>query len=239
MSQSDAYFQFPISHLRPPPHVSRQMMKTPALIQRLLNYSAWHYGVSLYQQQPEIIADLAAEYLEQYPNTKCDRRSNHHKILMAAAQRLNYKIGDIAHSLSVANEAINRYGEGGTQCRIRSDIFWSAHNGDWPLMKWLVLCGVFAGIGANPYARLTHTLIQALGAGYKSPRECHKSDLLPKSSVRYWLDQLWYQNLFQHCTRGSERWYSIRHADDTALALDIKNRTVRKPVKKRVDANRV
>ena len=236
------YFQFPLTMLRPekPDHYKKaKPQRTDETIQRIVSYTIWHYGLSLHNKAQDQIETLAEDYAAAHPKITFDKKSYEHKVVMAAASRLNVNLGCVDTSLSRGKALCAEHGEHGTQCRIRSDLLWSAHNEDWPLVKWKTLCGVVAGIGADPYKWLTYSLIQSLGAGYKSPRECKADDLLPKSSVRYWIGQLWMQNVFQICGDKNRLYYSIRHADDRALALELKNRPIQKRVKKRINTSMV
>jgi hypothetical protein len=235
MSKTDPYFQFPVAMLRPEPHTPQQI---GPLIQDIVDYSLWHYGLSLHENARDQIPILAEEFAEMHGVTH-DKDNYHQLILLAAAHRLNVTLPSVTKALAAAKAKHSQYGTRGTQCRLRANIAWDAHNHHWPLLKFKVLCGVIAGIGDSPAIRLNNRMIQAIGAGYNSPKGVNNCDLLPQSSARYWIDQLWYSNFFQFCKKGHERWYSIRHASDAELVEAVRKKPVKQKTKKVLDANDV
>lgn len=231
MAKDSPYFQFPVKMLA-------SESDTGSLVQNICSYSLWHYGVSLWETTPEQVESLAEEYMAGRPHLNgLDRKNSEHQIVMAAAERLNVGLSNIALTLSAAQKMHAKYGVTGTQCRIRADIAWSAHDDQWPILKFKVLCGVIAGIGNNQAVKLNHRMIQALASGYNSPKGLLESDMLAKSSVRYWIEQLWFSNFFQHCKRGQECWYSISTASDQAFAKVVHQMPAKKRVKTKIDVS--
>lgn len=210
---------------------------TSKLCQNIVRYSLWHYALSLREMPLEHLTQLA-ESNHALPD---DYKPGDyvHQLVMASACRLNVTIGCLPACIKEGQKLHTKFGTTGTQCRIRSDYLWSACNDSWPILKFQTLCGVLAGIGRDGPRRLNHRMIQALGAGHNSPKGLKDSDILPKSSVRYWLDQLWYKNMFQFCKRGHERWYSIGLAGDASLAEAVKAIPVKAPKKSVIDVDAI
>lgn len=218
MSQTDPYFQFPIGMLR-------DSGGTAKLCQEIIDYALWNYALSLQTELPRALWQVAAaDYLEKHEGAgKGFDPSNHsHLLLCAAAGRLKVRLLQIPSVLGNGQKLKEQFGSVGTQCRLRTDILWSAHDEPWCELKFRVLCAVYAGIGNRHFITLNHRMIQALGAGHNSPKGLTVKDMLPRSSVRYWLEELWYDNFFQFCKQGARRWYSHSLPDDQSLANSVR-----------------
>lgn len=158
MAKDSPYFQFPVKMLA-------SESDTQSLVQNICSYSLWHYGVSLWEVSPEQVETLAKEYIDCHPSlTGLDRNNSEHQIVMAAAERLNVGLSNIAKGLA-------------------------------------------------------------------------ESDMLAKSSVRYWIEQLWFSNFFQHCKRGQECWCSISTASDQAFAKVVHQIPTKQRVKTKIDVS--
>ena len=156
-------------------------------------------------------------------------------MLMAAAFKLGVPLGSVYHEAAYAGTYMRLKKAGGFQVRLRTDIAWDANNHDWHFMKFKTLCSVYAAIGNRGAAKLHHRLIRALVSGFNSPNECRDSDMVPESSVRYWLDHCHQRQLFKVCLHQGHRWYGIGRgfATDMDLAKWVKKRhpkRARRPV---------
>lgn len=230
MSKTDPYFQFPVAILK-------GESDTAKVAGKIVRYSLWKVALHLQSESPQMVPQLAEQYrplMDDY-----DEDNEHHAMLLASAYRLNIQIGSIEGCIAEGVKLHETYGVMGTQCRLRSDYVWSASGDNWPILKFQTLCGVIAGVGSDGPRRLNHRMIQAIGAGFNSPKGLKESQLLPKSSVRYWLEQLWYKNMFQFCKRGHERWYSIGLPGDAALAEAVKAMPAKRHKKTAIDVDAI
>jgi|GEM_PF-2283179 len=207
MAQSDPYFQFPLKLLA-------TAKSTQQLVQDACSWTLLHYGRSLGDAATPI---AAAEFDGDYDGYDDDETA-----VAAAAVRLHVKVGDIPGTTTMALKLLKQHGNGGQQVRIRDDIAWSAHNDDWPLLKIKVLCGVYSGIGDRHMVKMNHRLLRAICSGYSSPKGLKASQLIPQTTMRYWLEQLWMKNFFQFCLHKRERWYSLTCKSDLVLATKVK-----------------
>jgi len=232
MSKTDPYFQFPVSMLR-------NSCNTQNLVQDIVARTMLKVGNSIYLESPDAVEAIVDQHLavEEPPSGFVHENLNHH-ILFAGAKRLNVSIGNVPTALKRATLLLDKFPDAGTQCRIRADIAWSAHNSGWPINKLKVLCGVIGAIGDKDCATFNYRMIRAIGAGHNSPKGVHDSDLLTVKTVRLWTEELWLKNLFQSCKDGTKTWYSIRHENDRDLAASVKKMT-RPTAKKRISVNDV
>lgn len=172
------------------------------------------YGESLDEEtRDNVLQECSADY---------DEDDDDQKAIAAGAVRLNVGAVSIDVEAVKARKLRSKYGDSGMHVRLRTDIAWSAHDDMWPLLKLKTLCGVYAGIGNRQTQRLNHRLLRAYCAGHSSPKKLKETQLVPTSSLRYWLEQLWFDNLYQFCLHGRERWYSNSCKDDLALARIVK-----------------
>lgn len=216
MARTDAYYQFPVAMLK-------GATETKPLVQQIVSYGLWHYGCSLINTAPEQIQILAEEYAESNPQIKDIEPSNyHHQILLAASKRLNVTLGGVCRTLKEGKELYQQYGVNGTQCRLRSDLLWSAHNEEWLLNRFLTLAGVIAAIGDREAVRVSRERIRTLAAGHNSPKQATKLyPIIADGTVKHWLDKLRKQGIFRVCKCGKFTWYSLRHESNGALAKAV------------------
>ena len=208
MSITDAYFQFPLKLLA--------TAKSPQqLVQDACTWTLLHYGRSFDQDAAKAIA--AAGFNGDYDDDDTDAVA-----IVAAAVRLGVNVPHIESTMTEAHRLESRHGEGGQLVRLRTDIAWSAHDDDWPLLKIKVLCGVYSGIGDRHMVKMNHRLLRAICSGYSSPKGLKASQLIPQTTMRYWLEQLWMKNFFQFCLHKRERWYSLTCKSDLVLATKVK-----------------
>jgi hypothetical protein len=231
MSKQDPYFQFPLILLLYA-RDSRQ------LIQDACSWSLLRYGESL---EENVRDNLVAEYWETHPDqdTDPDDDDDDLRAIAAAAQSLNVNVGNVSFTANEARRMHETYGTVGMQVRLRTDIAWSAHDETWPLIKLKTLCGVYAGIGDRHAQKMNHRLLRAYCNGHSSPKGLKEFQLMPTSTLRYWLEQLWFKNLYQFCLHGQERWYSNRCKDDRALAALVKAQKQARQPKKVITTNEV
>jgi hypothetical protein len=229
MAKQDAYFQFPIAMLK-------GATSTEVVTQQIVRYSIWHNALDIRDKHADKVAGMAAEYKANHPGTQYTKGDYEQELVMAAANRLNVTCGAIENTLFEGIKLREHYGTRGVQCRMRDDYLWSAHNESWSLIRFRVLCAVLAGIGDREAVKVSTKRIRTLGAGYDSSKNVHEKNLLSQGAVNYWLDELWYQNLFQFCKFGKYRWYSIRKPSDEELAKAVKVISQRRQKKVAIDA---
>lgn len=219
MSKTDVYFQFPVAMLK-------GATETKPTVQRIVSYGLWHYGCSLINTAPDQIETLAEEYTESNPQIGDIEPDNyHHQVLLAAASRLNVTLGGVVRTLKEAKELHQQYGITGTQCRLRADILWDAHNEDWLLNRFLTLVAVIASIGDREAVRVSRERIRTLATGHNSPKNATKLyPILADGTVKHWLDKLRMQNIFRVCKCGKFTWYSIRKSSNGELAKYVRSK---------------
>ena len=223
MSQSDPYFQFPLTLVT--------AKSTQQLVQDSCIWTMLHYGRSFDKQTANAIA---AEFDGEFDDDDEDAVA-----IAVSSVRLGISVPNIASTMTQAHRLEERFGNSGQQIRLRADIAWSAHNDDWPLLKLKVLCGVYSGIGDRHMIKINHRLLRAFCSGHSSPKGLKASELIPKSSMRYWLEQLWMKNFFQFCLHGQQRWYSLTCRSDAALATKVKSQSQPATTKKVISTNDV
>ena len=220
----ETYFQFPLSLI--------QKAKSADVINEAVTYAVWNFGESMSD------VDVQFNYMA-YKKTNRDQAHEHdnriHRMLMAAAGKLNLKLGSIASEEKYGATYMKLKKAGGFQVRLRADIAWDARDHKWHLMKLKTLSAVYAAIGNRGAARLNHRLLRALVSGYSSPNECEESDMVPESTLRYWLDHCHQRQLYKLCLHQGHRWYGIRRGFETDMDLAkwVKKRhskPARKPV---------
>ena len=84
MAKTDPYFQFPIAILR-------DQNDTKKLVNDMISYAMWNYGLSLHRDTPDssVIEAIADQYIAAHPDTAgFDRNNFEHCILLAAVKRL-------------------------------------------------------------------------------------------------------------------------------------------------------
>jgi hypothetical protein len=204
------YFQFPLALLL-------DAKDSRGLIQEACTWALITYGESL---SSDVRLVLARQYGSSHD---CNVPGGNDCLSVAAAAvRLNVNVGDLGVEAKKGRKLRSKFGAGGMQVRLRTDLAWSAHDESWPLLKLKTLCGVYAGIGNQHARKMNHRLLRAYCNGFPSPKGLSMQQMMPTSTLRYWLEQLWFKNLYQFCLHGQERWYSNRCKDDRALALVVK-----------------
>lgn len=225
MAKTDGYCQFPVAMLRGASDVKD-------LIQDITDYALWHVAISLNEDAQQSIDVLQKEFRQLSPKQTGITEGNHEQqMLMAAARRLGIKLGHVGKTVTQVKAIHAKFGTTGRQCRLRNDWIWSAHNDEWPIGRFKVLCGVIAGIGRDPFVLMNRRMIRAIGAGYNSPKGVDAKDMLTEKTVRVWLKDLWECNFFRRTSEGQKTWYSIRHENDTALAVEVASSPSRKTKK--------
>jgi len=210
----ESYFQFPLSMIR-------NSQSSSAVVQAACLYAAWNFGESMSE------LDIKVNYMQskrQYPDQIHDGENRIHTMLMAAANKLNIKLGSVATAEKYGATYMRLKNAGGFQVRLRTDIAWDAANHEWHFLKFKTVCAVYAAIGNRGAARLDHRLLRALVSGYNSPKECTDDDMVPESTLRYWLDHCHQRQLFKLCLHNGLRWYGISKgfASDLDLAKWVK-----------------
>jgi hypothetical protein len=229
MSREDPYFQFPLSLLR-------SAVSSQALIQDAVAWSLLNYGMSLEERDRKL---AARQYQDAYPERDVSDENEVCSAVAAAAVRMGLRIAGLSETAIHARELHDTFPVDGMLVRLRLDIGLSARDEPWPLLKLKTLCAVYAGVGSRKQARLNHKFLRAAGAGYSWSRELDETHLIPVSSLRYWLEQLWVKNLFQMCLHGQQRWYSLSCRDDRELAALVKRLSSQKGRKRVVRTNDV
>lgn len=209
----------------------RNTTSTRDVINLAITYSLWNFGESMSD------ADVAFNYIaykKKHPTLLHDGRKRIHRMLMASAGKLNLKLGDVSAEEKFGDEYFRLKRGGGFQVRLRTDIAWDARDHEWHILKFKTLCAVYAAIGNRGAARLDHRLLRALVSGFNSPNECSDSDMIPESSLRYWLDHCHQRQLYKLCLHNGKRWYGIAgFATDLDLAKWLKKnqeKRVKRPV---------
>ena len=230
MAESDPFFQFPLRML-----ISAK--DSQQIVQDACVWSLLHYGQSLTDEARTSAAD---EYMAKHPGCQQFNEDDDDELsIAAAAVRLGVNVPNVKAKSIQALALQAKYGDGGQQVRLRADIAWSAHNDNWPLLKLKVLCGVYSGIGNRHILKMNHRLLRAYCSGHSSPKGLKDSQLIPISTMRYWIEQLWMKNFFQFCLHGRERWYSLTCKSDSALAVKVKSQSQPQTTKKVVSTNDV
>ena len=169
------------------------------------------------------VTELVQRYVE---STGCDDPSEGNYPICAAAHYLNVLFPtETDAACHIVSDTAEQYPSGGTQCRLRTDILWSAINDEWPLLKTRTLIAVFAGIGRDQMHWLTYSRLQFLAAGYSGRKEwllAGNPELPTLRQCRYWTDVLWRQNLFQMVLSGNRRLYSNKFQNDRELGKHAK-----------------
>lgn len=141
--------------------------------------------------------------------------------IVAVAEYLNVSLSDdIDAACAAIRDTAEQYGRGSTRCRLRTNILWSMHNDDWPLLKTRFLIAVYAGVGQNKAHWLSRSRLAMLASGYSGKREWQRAgspDLPTERQIRYWTEQLWMLSFFQLVLDGQKRIYSNKFAGDQEL----------------------
>lgn len=212
----ESYFQFPLALIHKAGCVAEA-------INQASDYALWNFGESMSDHD---VRFNYAEYVKRHSvrSTPHDRDDRIHQMLMAAAHKLNLIIGSVPGVARFGATYMRMKKAAGFQVRLRTDIAFDARDHNWPPLKLKTLCAVYAAIGNQPAARITHRLLRALASGYKSPKECPDDAMVPESTLRHWLDHCHQRQLFKLCLHGGHRWYGIAKgfATDMDLAKWVK-----------------
>ena len=157
-----------------------------------------------------------------------------------------------------AQEKYEKHGHEGWRVRLRADLFWDAIKHEWKPIKIRVLCSIYAIIGSDKHKRISHGLIRALASGYKGPKEARaaearraelvasgtesnrgpKAELIPETTIRYWIQHLHERGLFRTCMHQGHRYYATSGFEtDKDFAKFILQRYPPKVAKKLVDTS--
>ena len=204
----DSYFQFPLSLI--------QKAQSADVMNEAVTYAIWNFGESM--SDADVLFNYIA-YKTKHPDQQHEKDNRIHRMLMAAASKLNLKLGSVAVDEHYGGTYMKLKKKSGFQVRLRTDIAWDARDHKWHLMKLKTLCAVYAAIGNRGAAQLDHRLIRALVSGYNSPNECSDGDMVPESTLRYWLDHCHQRQLYKLCMHNGLRWYGIAKGFDSDLAL--------------------
>ncbi len=194
MSQSDKFFQFPVSALQTSKlltDVDDEEMSRRCY--DIISYGLISVGMKLDQEERTSLAENHPEYevgLEDWQAA-----------VMAGASVLEIGVtGATSESRFEKFRRINMQATGSKFLRLRKDIlfeFAELTNG----MHWRefsILCGVLCGIGAHQHVRLSYDYITVLAAGYSSSAQATKAKakLVDRHVVRYTVHKLVDRGLF-------------------------------------------
>ena len=212
----ESYFQFPLSMIR-------KAKSTPDVMNEAMTYAIWNFGESM--SDADVLFNYIA-YKKKHPDQQHDKDNRIHMMLMAAASKLNLKLGSVNSDAAYGGTYMRMKNAGGFQVRLRTDIAWDARDHKWHFLKFKTVCAVYAAIGNRGAARLDHRLLRALVSGFNSPNECSDGDMIPESTLRYWLDHCHQRQLFKLCLHNGLRWYGISKgfASDLDLAKWVKKK---------------
>jgi hypothetical protein len=221
----ESFFQFPLSMIR-------KAKSTPDVMNEAVTYSLWNFGESMSDADVRV---NYCDYHKRYPELLHDNKDRIHQMIMAAASKLGVKLGSVSHEAGLGDWYVRLKTQRGFQVRLRTDIAWDARDHKWHFLKFKTVCAVYAAIGNRGAAQLDHRLLRALVSGFNSPNECSEGDMVPESTLRYWLDHCHQRKLFKLCLHNGLRWYGISKgfATDMDLAKWVKKRhgkRARRPV---------
>lgn len=221
----ESYFQFPLSMIH-------KATSPSDAINEAVTYAIWNFGESM--SDSDVMLNYT-KYKKLHPDQIPDDENPIHRMLMAAANKLNVNIGSVAANEPYRATYMRLKKAGGFQVRLRPDIAWDARDHKWHFMKLKTLCAVYAAIGNRGAAQLDHRLLRALVSGFNSPNECSDGDMVPESTLRYWLDHCHQRQLYKLCLHNGLRWYGIARgfASDLDLAKWVKKKhgkRARRPV---------
>lgn len=212
----ESYFQFPLSMIH-------KVNSSWDAINQAVTYAVWNFGESM--SDSDVQYNYIA-YKKRNPDQTHDSENRIHRMLMAAASKLNLKLGSVAAEEKYGATYMRLKNARGFQVRLRTDIAWDAANHEWHFLKFKTVCAVYSAIGNRTAARLDHRLLRALVSGFNSPRECTDDDMVAESTLRYWLDHCHQRQLFKLCLHNGFRWYGISKgfASDLDLAKWVKKK---------------
>lgn len=232
MAQEDAYFQFPISLLRGKRYAHADIPAEPWKTSQDLCQTIVSVGMDHMTEKTEPQAFVIQRYVKKHGIHR--PQSDYAQRLITVADVLGVAMPPGKPWVSIQSDA-NRYPDGGTQCRIRSDILWSMHDEQWPLQKMRTLIAIYAGIGHNTSQWLAYSRLRFLAAGYSGRPDAEKHfkrGVPTEKSVRYWAERLWAKHGFFQLVLQSNnrRIYSNKFKDDLSLRTHILER--KRPSKK-------
>lgn len=204
----DSYFQFPLALIHKATSVD--------VINEAGSYALWNFGESMSDQD---VSFNYIAYKKKHPNLPHESANRIHRMLMAAASKMNIRLGCVRSEEKYGATYMKLKKGAGLQVRLRTDIAFDALNHKWHFMKLKTVCAVYAALGNRQAARLNHRLLRALVSGFSSPNKCSDSDMVPESTLRYWLDHCHQRQLFKLCLHQGHRWYGIAKGFSTDMDL--------------------
>lgn len=191
MAEESRYFRFPVSILSE---------KTECIFERILSYCVGSCAVNVVTQM-ENTEQIAAEILkaEKYGYTLDDIDPDDYDEevnSLVAGKVLGMSLGTV--NLDAYRDALHSHPKpwGKMFVIFPRDPFWTFRNAksDNETRKFLILCGVLAGIGDASYKKLQYERIGAIASGYSSAAEMQKfSSTKPRftrEQVRWTVDKL-------------------------------------------------
>lgn len=166
----DRYFQFPISAL------SFGVAKEWHTI---LDLACYNYGSELLKKGPlEKCMTTAKEWCDRHPEVHSDKAGRREQLALVlgyAELSINVKSGRLCDRMRNV-EAMRSHCEQVPfpTVRIRTDFWWdtftpSSRESHLSHREFVVLCAVYAAVGAKPYAKASLQMLRRYAAGY--PRE--------------------------------------------------------------------
>ena len=162
------------------------------------------------------------------PDSREDALSKARKVIV-------FKLGDIDEMIkghNAANKFLSEWKSKGRktcEVRLRTDIMISFFAGHITEREFRILCGLFSGIGAKPYAKLGWLSIQCRAAGWLStPAATEGVALYPRGQIERTLTELQIRNLVRCVTykRGERYWSHSLSREELEQA--VKKRKLRR-----------
>lgn len=248
----DVYFQFPLRLVTGLPGAPEKDIHD-SMRNNATGYAAMAYGKDMGGSAKQGAADyLAGNDVVQNgtANLYAEKLPWDVQQYLASCWALYFKLGvsdveGFKQRTKRAQDIYEKHANEGWNVRLRRDLFWDAINHEWEPLKIRVLCSIYAIIGADKYKMIHHRLLRAVASGYRSPKEAEatearwkqmvkigrrrgtepKTEQIPESTIRYWVDHLHQRGLFRTCIHQSRRWYAIAgFENDTAFARFIQEK---------------
>lgn len=255
----DVYFQFPLRLVTGLPGSPEKDIYT-SMANNATAYAAMAYGKDMggmatygaaeYLTDIDVVQNGTA-------NLHAERLPWDVRQYLASCWALRVKLGasdveGFKRSTKHAQDIYEKHANEGWNTRLRRDLFWDAITHEWEPLKIRVLCSIYAIIGSDKYKMIHHRLLRAVASGYPGPKEAEaaearwanmvrigrrsgkepKTEQIPESTIRYWVDHLHQRGLFRTCIHQNQRWYAIAgFEDDTAFARFVRDQQQQIPKK--------